>query len=170
MSDRLRSEITSIVEDQMNRCSETALEKAIFDLVERELSSATARAEQLAQKLAEYKDHLELVDALNAHFSQRIDKAEQKLATVTAEKDTAVKDAALWREYKKVMEQAATEDALRIDLTLNHAGQAFGISAVLSTQELGSSILGIKAIGLAAEDQAQRIFASIDAALSKDKA
>lgn len=43
----------------------------------------------------------------------------------------------------------------------------FGISAVLDTKALGASILGIKAVGLAAEDQFKKLMASIDAAREK---
>lgn len=124
---------------------------------------------QRVKALKVQRDDL-IVDALwheaNALYN---DGLQNLMLDHCAEIEAAVRDAEKYKEYEQVRAAATMQDALHMDLTINEKGQVFGISAVISTLELGSTLLGIKAIGLCAEDQATKLFTSIDAAREKGR-
>lgn len=79
------------------------------------------------------------------------------------------KDAERWRKHEEIVRMSALDNSLRIRLTLRLSkdGPAWEIESVLPIAELVGNLLGIKPIGLAAEDQARKLFAAIDAAREK---
>ena len=76
--------------------------------------------------------------------------------------DDIVKNAQRWRKHAEVMKAATMPDSLRISMTINKDGQTWGNELVLSTRELGSSILGVRYVGM----QAEKLFEKLDAMLA----
>jgi hypothetical protein len=86
-----------------------------------------------------------------------------RLASSETASVTDVEDAKRWREHCEVLRMATTPDALHMRLTMNEGGQVSSIEYVLDTAKFGrTTVLGIKAIGLAAEEKATKLFAAMD--------
>jgi len=72
------------------------------------------------------------------------------------------KDAERWREHVKIIRAATLDNALLMRLTMNQDGKAWSIEYVLDVAHYGKSLLGIRAIGLAAEHKATELFEAMD--------
>jgi nitroreductase len=83
-------------------------------------------------------------------------------ATAAALDAGVVRDAERWQKHADVMKAATLPDSLHIALRMNINGQTWGNEASVSVHELGASKLGIKFVGLKAED----LFQKLDAAMS----
>lgn len=90
---------------------------------------------------------------------------ERRLSALQSEREREARDAAKWREHAEVVRMSARENTLLIQLTAHAYGDVHEIKAVLTLEQLGRGVLGLKAVGLSAEHQAEKLFAAIDAAL-----
>jgi len=71
-------------------------------------------------------------------------------------------DAARWSEHTKIMKAATMPGALLMRFMMNAGGKQWGIEYVLDTERLGHNTLGVKAVGLAAEQKAIELFDAIN--------
>ncbi len=73
------------------------------------------------------------------------------------------KDAAKWREHVEVLKAAMIPGALYMRLQMYEHGQKWAIEYVLDAERFGrNTVLGVKAVGLAAEQKATELFEAIE--------
>ena len=88
-------------------------------------------------------------------------KVLQALPTEAVRSDA--EDAAKWREHAEVMRLSGLDDALLIRLVMRENGTVWSNVHVIDVGRFGrKTILGLKAIGLCAEAQAEKLFNAME--------
>ena len=84
-------------------------------------------------------------------------------AALTEAVRSDAEDAAKWREHAEVMRLSGLDDALLIRLVMRENGTVWSNVHVIDVGRFGrKTILGLKAIGLCAEAQAEKLFNAME--------
>lgn len=72
------------------------------------------------------------------------------------------RDAERWRQHAEIVRMGGVEGALTMRLTMRENGKVWETQYVLDTAEFGrEAVLGLRAIGMAAEQKAQELFSAM---------
>lgn len=92
----------------------------------------------------------------------------EDITALMAERDAALKDAALWRKHSDVVKATYVPGALHVRVTMSaeasRTEKCWQVEYVISTDEMESGVLKNHIIGMKTEQKVAELFAAIDAA------
>lgn len=97
---------------------------------------------------------------LEANYRKAIERI-SKLERALAERN---EDAEKWHEHRKLQGAARIPGALYMRMTMVVDDVPWCVEHILSTHDLVNGLLGVRQIGLAAEDKYRQLLAAIDSA------
>lgn len=92
----------------------------------------------------------------------------EDITALMAERDAALKDAALWRKHSDVVKATYVPGAIHVRVTMSaeasRTEKCWQVEYVISTDEMESGVLKNHIIGMKTEQKVAELFAAIDAA------